>query len=70
MKLLLYQQQLPAVILDATPTVTDPVFTGLDNCVGVFDPIVTTDRTTNTGCNYSQTWTANYTDACGNAAAE
>ena len=45
------------------------VFTGLDNCEGVFTPVVTTAGPTNTGCAYSQTWTANYTDACGNAAA-
>ena len=52
-----------------SPTVTAPTFTGLDNCDGVFNPIVTTGGPSNTGCDYSQTWTANYTDACGNAAA-
>ncbi|MGV8114623.1 MAG: HYR domain-containing protein [Lentimicrobium sp.] len=52
------------------PTVTAPTFTGLDNCDGVFDPVVSTAGPTNTGCEYSQTWNANYTDACGNAAAQ
>ena len=51
-----------------SPTVTAPTFTGLDNCDGVLTPIVTTAGPTNTGCAYTQTWTANYTDACGNAA--
>ena len=50
------------------PTITAPAFTGLDNCDGVFSPIVTTTGPTNTGCAYTQTWTANYTDVCGNAA--
>jgi uncharacterized repeat protein (TIGR01451 family) len=52
------------------PTVTAPAFTGLDNCDGVFDPVVSTAGPTNTGCDYSQTWNANYTDACGNAATQ
>jgi len=42
----------------------------LTTAVGVFDPIVTIGEVTNDGCNYSQSWTANYTDACGNEAAE
>jgi hypothetical protein len=50
------------------PAVTAPAFTGSDNCEGDFTPVVTTDGPSNTGCNYSQTWTANYTDECGNAA--
>ena len=29
--------------LGCNPTVVAPVFTGLDNCVGVFEPIVTPD---------------------------
>ena len=56
--------------LGCNPTVVAPAFTGLDNCEGVFEPIVTPGGVTNDGCNYSQTWTANYTDACGNAAEE
>ena len=38
--------------------------------MGVFEPIVTPGLVTNVGCNYTQTWRANYTDACGNAAVE
>jgi large repetitive protein len=49
-------------------TITPPVFTGLDNCDGIFTPSVNTTGPSNTGCAYSQTWTATYTDACGNAA--
>ncbi len=56
--------------LGCNPTVTAPAFTGLDNCDGVFDPVVTTAGPTNTGCEYTQTWNANYTDACGNSATE
>jgi hypothetical protein len=54
--------------LGCNPTVVAPVFTGLDNCDGAFTPVVTTAGASNIGCNYSQTWTANYTDACGNIA--
>jgi len=54
--------------LECNPTVIAPVFTGLDNCEGVFTPVVTTSGPSNTGCAYTQTWTANYTDACMNAA--
>ncbi len=54
--------------LGCNPTVTDPVFTGLDNCVGVFTPIVNTAGPTHNGCAYTQTWTATYTDACTNVA--
>ncbi len=56
--------------LGCNPTVAAPVFTGLDNCAGVFTPSVTTDGPSNEGCAYTQTWAANYTDACGNAATE
>ena len=48
-----------------------PTFTGTDNCAGDISSEnirVTTDGPSNTGCSYTQTWTANYTDACGNAA--
>ncbi|MBK6348249.1 MAG: hypothetical protein IPF68_20360 [Bacteroidales bacterium] len=41
---------------------------GTDNCDGSVTPDVNTAGPTNTGCSYSQTWTATYTDACGNAA--
>ncbi|MCO5258357.1 MAG: SprB repeat-containing protein, partial [Lentimicrobium sp.] len=55
--------------LGCNPTVVAPVFTGLDNCAGEFTPEVSTEGASNTGCAYTQTWTASYTDACGNAAA-
>jgi hypothetical protein len=42
----------------------------MDNCGGEFDPFVSAEDPVITGCNYSQTWTATYTDACGNAAEE
>jgi hypothetical protein len=54
--------------LGCNPTITPPTFTGTDNCEGNFTPNVTTAGPTNTGCAYTQTWTANYTDACGNTA--
>ncbi len=55
--------------LGCNPTVIDPVFTGLDNCEGVFTPIVTPQvRHTTVVPAHMQTWTANYTDACPNAA--
>ncbi len=55
--------ELPVISTEATshdlgcnPTVTDPVSTGLDNCVGVFTPIVNTVVPTHNGCAYTQTW--------------
>jgi hypothetical protein len=54
--------------LGCNPTVVAPVFTGLDNCDGIFTPSVATLGPVATGCNYTQTWTATYTDACQNAA--
>ena len=56
--------------LECNPVVEAPEFTGLDNCAGVFTPTVTTTGPSNQGCAYTQTWAANYTDACGNAATE
>jgi hypothetical protein len=56
--------------LGCNPTVNAPVFTGTDNCEGTIVPVVSTNGPTNVGCSYSQTWTANYTDACGNPAEE
>jgi hypothetical protein len=56
--------------LGCNPIVVAPVFTGLDNCEGIFTPNVATDGPTNTDGLYSQTWTATYTDACGNEAEE
>ncbi len=50
--------------------IVPPVFTGLDNCDGEFEPEVETDGPESDGCNWSQTWTANYTDECGNPAEE
>jgi len=54
--------------LGCNPTVVAPVFTGTDNCEGTIVPAVTTDGPSNTGCAYTQTWNANYTDVCGNVA--
>jgi autotransporter-associated beta strand protein len=54
--------------LGCNPTVVAPVFTGTDNCEGNITPQVATPGPTNNGCAYSQTWTATYTDGCGNAA--
>ncbi|NTW20749.1 MAG: hypothetical protein HGA42_14650, partial [Nostocales cyanobacterium W4_Combined_metabat2_030] len=54
--------------LGCNPDVEVPEFSGIDNCAGEFDPVVTSDGPTNDGCSYSQTWTATYTDACNNTA--
>ena len=54
--------------LGCNPTVVAPVFTGTDNCEGTITPVVTTSGPSNTGCAYTQTWDANYTDACNNIA--
>jgi hypothetical protein len=51
-------------------SVNVPVFTGTDNCEGAITPVVTTTGHSNDGCNYTQTWKANYTDDCGNKADE
>ncbi len=56
--------------MGCNPTVVAPEFTGTDNCEGTITPVVSTDGPENTGCAYTQTWTANYTDACGNVADE
>ena len=53
------------------PTITAPTFKGTDNCEGAIaseDIVVTTTGPTHTGCSYTQSWTANYTDGCGNSA--
>ena len=54
------------------PTIVAPTFTVIDNCEGTFvlsaDSITTTGKT-GTGCEKSQSWTAHYTDGCGNPAA-
>ncbi len=67
--------QLPVLATGATshdlgcnPTVTAPLFTGTDNCMGQINPVVTTSGPTNRDCTYSQSWTANFTDDCKNAA--
>jgi len=54
--------------LGCNPTITPPLFSGTDNCEGSILPVVTTSGASNTGCMFSQSWTANYTDACGNVA--
>ncbi|GAP45248.1 protein containing HYR domain [Lentimicrobium saccharophilum] len=56
--------------LGCSPAVVEPIFSGSDNCEGNITPVVTTSGPSNTGCDYSQTWTAEYTDACGNPATE
>ena len=44
-----------------------PSFTVTDPCGSLPTPTVNTDGPTNTVCDYSQTWTASYTPACGMA---
>ena len=56
--------------LGCNPTVVAPTFTGTDNCEGTIEPVVTTSGPSNTGCAYTQTWNANYTDVCGNPATQ
>ncbi|MBW6491252.1 MAG: HYR domain-containing protein [Lentimicrobium sp.] len=56
--------------LGYNPIVEAPVFTGSDNCDGTFEPLVSTDGPTSENCDFTQTWTASYTDACGNIADE
>ncbi|PKP36598.1 MAG: hypothetical protein CVT97_08640, partial [Bacteroidetes bacterium HGW-Bacteroidetes-14] len=51
------------------PTIVAPEFTLTEAC-SPGDIVVATAGVTGTGCAKSQTWTANYTDACNNAAAE
>ncbi|MBP5135162.1 MAG: hypothetical protein ILP24_05320, partial [Paludibacteraceae bacterium] len=52
--------------LGCNPTVTAPAFTVTDNCDANLTADVVTDGPTHTGCDYTQTWTATATDACGN----
>ena len=55
------------------PTITAPTFKVNDNCAGeiaLTGENITTTGPTGTGCQKSQTWKANYTDPCGNAADE
>ncbi len=62
--------------LGCNPTITAPTFTAEDNCDGVLVPVVETDGATmvdngNDACtDYTQTWTANVSDGCGNDADE
>ncbi len=58
--------------LGCNPYVIEPVFSGLDNCDGIFTPIVHTagDFPYDGHCDRYQTWTATYTDAAGNLAKE
>ena len=53
-------------------SITPPTFSGTDNCAGdiTADIVVTTNGEEGTDCEKSQTWKANYTDPCGNAAVE
>ncbi|HOS01148.1 MAG TPA: choice-of-anchor L domain-containing protein, partial [Prolixibacteraceae bacterium] len=50
--------------------IEDPVFTGLDDCAGVFTPTVTKSDPFNydSYCDWAITWTATWTDLCGNPA--
>ena len=54
------------------PTIVAPTFTGTDNCEGdISDDITVVEGlVVENGCSRSQTWTANYTDGCNNAADE
>ena len=54
--------------LGCNPVVVAPVFTGTDNCEGTITPDVDTDGPSNIGCEYTQTWTATYTDQCNRVA--
>ncbi|WP_191859416.1 T9SS type A sorting domain-containing protein, partial [Hanstruepera ponticola] len=56
---------------ECNPTITPPTFSASDNCLDQDVPVIgQTTGPTNNGCAYSQTWTANYTDACDNQAVE
>ncbi|WP_223035090.1 hypothetical protein, partial [Hanstruepera marina] len=51
------------------PEIIPPLFKVDDNCMdGDLDIESETEGPIADGCNYTQTWTANYTDACGNVA--
>ena len=53
------------------PTIVAPTFTVTDNCEGAFilpAANISTTGKVGEGCEKSQTWTANYTDGCGNPA--
>ena len=54
--------------LGNNPVVVPPVFTGLDNCLGEFKPVVTTGGATHVDCAYTQSWKATFTDDCDNEA--
>uniref|UniRef100_UPI00202951FD T9SS type A sorting domain-containing protein n=1 Tax=Hanstruepera flava TaxID=2930218 RepID=UPI00202951FD len=56
--------------LGCNPKITPPLFKADDNCAGEVDLEPETEGPTADGCNYTQTWTANYTDPCGNMAEE
>ncbi|TVZ59802.1 putative secreted protein (Por secretion system target) [Flavobacteriaceae bacterium MAR_2010_105] len=50
------------------PTIVPPTFSVSDNCDAGGSVAPQTTGPTNVGCAYTQTWTANYTDSCGNVA--
>ncbi|MDD6358177.1 MAG: hypothetical protein PUG15_08850, partial [Bacteroidales bacterium] len=54
----------------AIPTLTSADFTVTDACAANPSATVTTDGIQTNGCQKSQTWHANYTNACGQAAVE
>ena len=56
---------------ECNPVIEIPTFSLSDNCGGTTslpEDSVTTTGPTHDGCNYTQTWTATYTDPCGNHA--
>ena len=56
--------------LGCNPDIVPPLFKVTDNCLdSEMDLDASTEGPQATeGCGYTQTWTANYTDACGNVA--
>jgi len=56
------------------PTITAPTFKVNDNCAGVFtlpsDSIIDGGVVNTSACGRSRTWTAHYTDPCGNPATD
>ncbi len=51
--------------LGCNPTLTDPIFTGVDDCSEPIIPLVNTTGPTNADCGYTQTWTATFIDEGG-----
>jgi gliding motility-associated-like protein len=51
--------------LGLNPVVQAPVFTGTDVCDGTFVPVATTQGPQVSGCTFTQSWVASYTNTCG-----